>query len=395
MTHLTQLLLVLVVIIIASKGAGALANRFGQPSVFGELLVGLLLGPSAVNLLGFEFIEHETIMPIIKSIAEIGVILLMFLAGFETDLSEMKKVGLAAFAGAIGGVFLPFAFGVGLSLSFGLGMPESIFIGTILTATSVSISAQTLIEMGKLRTKEGTTILGSAVIDDIMGIVILSVVVALTSKTGGSESISLLLLKMAFYFILAIGFSRFIPRLLSFIAHVPASQSLLAGTLVICFLYSFFAEYLGHVAAITGAYIAGVIIGQTDYKDRVLHNLEVITYSFFVPVFFVSIGLEANARNLGATAAFAILIIIGSILSKILGSGLGVKAVGFTMKQSLRVGTGMVSRGEVALIISSIGLTNKIIDHNIFSVMVVMTLVTTLITPILLRVVFGNDEVKS
>lgn len=392
MSHILQLLVVLTVVLTAAKASGALARRAGQPAVFGELLIGLVLGPTALNLLGSGIFSGEDIMRTVKDLAELGVILLMFLAGFETDLKEMRKVGTAALVGAAGGVLLPLLAGTGLSMAFGFGFTEAVFIGTVLTATSVSISAETLLELGQMRSKEGTTILGAAVIDDVMGIVVLSLVVALSTGTGGAGSVSLLFLKMGLYFAGALVCARFVPGLLRRIEALPVGEALLTGALAICFVYAFFAEYLGSVAPITGAYIAGVVVGQSDLRDRLLQKLEALAHSFFTPIFFVSIGLEANARHLGASALFAGLITLIAIVTKIAGSGFAVRLVGFSPKESLRVGIGMISRGEVALIAAAIGLTNKVIDNDIFSIMIVMTLVTTLVTPILLRAAFPKSS---
>ena len=198
MSHLLQILLLLAIIIAAAKLAGALANRVGQPPVFGEILVGLVLGPTVLNLLGWHIFaphgsEPSTLLKLTKDLAEIGVILLMFIAGLETDLKEMRRVGRVAFWAAFGGVALPMIGGIAVATAFGLPVFwEGIFIGTILTATSVSISAQTLMELGALRTREGATILGAAVIDDVMGIVVLSVVVAWAkaSANGGAVDIA-------------------------------------------------------------------------------------------------------------------------------------------------------------------------------------------------------------
>ncbi len=403
MNHLLQLLLALAIIIVASKLAGAASKRIGQPAVFGELLVGLLLGPTAINLLHIPALAAPPgsagIFPIIKDLAEIGVIFLMYLAGLETDLKEMRKVGLAAFSGATGGVALPFIAGTGISLAFGYPMFESIFIGTILTATSVSITAQTLMELGQLRSKEGTTILGAAVIDDVMGIIVLSLVVALHGaqaaggEGAGAAAIFWIAVKLVLYFVGAIVIgAAVLERLTKWMQKLPGSEMVLAFAITVGLIYAWSAQHLGGVAAITGSYIAGVLYGPTKFEHDIEERLKVICYGFFVPIFFVSIGLEANARELGGSVMFTLLIVVASILSKIIGSGLGVRLVGFNLKQSVQVGIGMVSRGEVALILAGIGLANKVIGAEVFSIMVIMTLATTLITPLLLRMVFPQGQ---
>lgn len=426
---LLQVLLLLSIVIVASKAAGALSKKLGQPAVLGELLVGLILGPTAINLMHWapfdetaRVMEHlQAIMPavdaqrlaasnpealnqfkllpnLIKYLAELGVIFLMFLAGLETDLKEMKKVGVAAFLGASGGVALPFIVGALISRYIGgYAWFESIFIGTILTATSVSISAQTLLELGQLKSKEGTTILGAAVIDDVMGIIVLSVVVALHAAQGGgaTEPVWWVLVKMTAFFAIGIGLGNWlIPKLLRWASKWPGTETGFAMAIVLGLLFAFSAEGFGKVAAITGSYLVGVVIAQQhDLAHAVVEKLSVLAYGFFVPIFFVSIGLEANAvEALKSNPMLALWLVLAAILTKIIGSGLGVRVVGFSLQESIRVGTGMISRGEVALIVANIGLAAGVISSGVFSVMVIMTLVTTLVTPLLLRVVFKKAE---
>ena len=423
MPSFLQVAVLMAVVITAAKGAGALSRRLGQPAVFGELLAGILLGPTLLDVLHWPvFTDAEYLGRLTRDLAELGVIFLMFMAGLETDLGEMRKVGAAAFAGATGGVLLPFAGGTALGIAFGFPLYESIFIGTILTATSVSITAQTLLELGRLRSREGTTILGSAVIDDVMGIVILSVVVALhqaglASGTGGPGlaagapeaggtatgpggtgaglfPILLIILRMAVFFAAGIAAGRWVlPTLLRRAARWPGTEPQFAMALVTGLLLAVAAEELGGVAAITGSYLAGVMLTlHPDLKEALEERLSVLAYSFFVPIFFVNIGLEADLVDALAASgpAFVLLILAVAVAGKIVGSGLGVRPFGFGWLESLRVGIGMVSRGEVALIVAGIGLQEGVISQAVFSVMVVMTLFTTLITPILLRWSFGR-----
>lgn len=393
-----DLLVLLAVIVAGSKAGGGLAKLIGQPAVFGELLVGLLLGPTLINLLHLPIFNPANVpylALVVKQIAELGVIWLMFMAGLETDLREMTRVGLASFNGALGGVLLPLIGGTVAALTYQhYGFPEAIFIGTVLTATSVSISAQTLIELRQLRSKEGATILGAAVIDDVMGLIILSLVIAFFSQTAASSAagvtgVLFIIVKMLIFFVASILLGMVLFRKLGqWSEKWPGSEVLLALVLAVVMVYAWAAQVLGAVAPITGAYIAGVLFAQTPFRERIEHGVQAMSYSFFVPVFFVSIGLEANARILGGSVGFTLLIIALAILSKIIGSGVGTKLSGFGWMESLRVGIGMVSRGEVALIVAGYGLEHRIIDEGIFSIMVIMTLVTTLITPVLLRLAF-------
>lgn len=399
MSPLQQVLVLLAIIIVASKGAGALSKRIGQPAVLGELLVGLLLGPTLLNMMHWSiFTQSEILEHLTKYLAELGVIFLMFMAGLETDLKEMKRVGLAATTGATGGVIVPFVAGALISRYYGhYEWFPSIFIGTVLTATSVSISAQTLLELGQLRSKEGTTILGAAVVDDVMGIIVLSIVVAMHAAGSGAAADPLwwVCVKMVAYFVIAVFLGqKAIPNLIRWAGRWPGSETGFAMAIVLALVYAWSAEAIGQVAAITGAYTLGVMISeQHDLKHQVTEKVSILAYGFFVPVFFVSIGLEADAvRALQANPWLALWIVVASIIGKIIGSGIGVKVVGFNMDESIKVGIGMISRGEVALIVANIGLAAKVINNEIFSIMVLMTLVTTLVTPILLRMVFKEGR---
>lgn len=360
---------------------------------------------------------------VIKLLAELGVLFLMFMAGIETDLKMMRKVGKIALFAAIGGIVAPFALGFGTTwllrpveenLIF-----TAIFAGTILCATSVSISAQTLKELGALKTKEGTTILGAAVIDDILGIILLSLVIAFNPAKGGGGAVSfpkmydvltswivngmglegttastvgiiILIISMVLFFFIFYAFGAvFFERILTWAERLPVSEPKLAFAIGLGLFFAWAAEYIGAVAAITGTYLAGVLIGTTTHRHEIESKLGIMTYSFFVPIFFINIGLEADAKTLGGgMLPYTILICVMAVVGKIGGSFIGAKMGGFSFIESLRVGTGMVSRGEVGLIVASVGLSANIISKDIFSVMIVMVLVTTLITPVLLKFLF-------
>ena len=406
MAHPLQLLLLLSFVVLAAKLAGALATRIGQPAVFGEILAGLILGPTVFDILSWPMFQpvpnalhgdaSVSLLDIVRDLAEIGVILLMFIAGMETDLAEMRRVGKVAFWAALGGVVLPFFGGTAVAGAFGLPVFwEGIFIGTILTATSVSISAQTLMELGALRSKEGSTILGAAVIDDVMGIVALSVVVALAASGDATAftDVGRITVKMTAYFAVSIWLGRrVLPAVCTWADGLGVSQSLLAVVLVIAFLYAWAAEFVGGVAAITGSYIAGVLFGQTPFRKRIDEGIHPLTYSMLVPVFFISIGLRANGRELGSQVGLTVAIVVVAILAKALGCGLLARALGFGTLSSVRVGLGMISRGEVGLIVAGYGLEHRIISQSVFSACVIMVLVTTMVTPPLLRLVFPRTR---
>ena len=432
MEHLLQILILLAGVIICAKLAGAASVRFGQPAVLGEITVGLILGPTVLNILHWDIFAHfdsEGAGPIhvltnaarqsgllmesanslfleglFMDLAQVGVILLMFVAGMETDLDEMKKVGKTAFWTALGGISLPLLGGTVSSVYFGYPIYwEAIFVGTILTATSVSISAQTLMELRVLRSREGTTIMGAAVIDDVLGIIVLGVVTALSvvgvaeqAHTGGIGDIVLIILRMVAFFIVFWFLGRkFLAKCCAKMKDFPASQAQLAFVLVVVFFYAWAAEFFAHLAAITGAYMAGLLFAQTPFKKEIDADVHPLTYSLFVPVFFVNIGLQANGRQLGSEINFLAVIILVAIATKILGCFIGSRVTGFNNIESLRVGIGMVSRGEVGLIIAGVGLSRGIIGQEMFSVMVIMVLVTTMITPIMLRYVFPRVVTES
>lgn len=410
MNHLLQLLLLLAGIVVTAKIGGAISTKFGQPAVFGEILVGLILGPTALNILNWGIFKvapiqiiirnssHPSLLGIVTDLADIGVILLMFVAGMETDLQEMKRVGKVAFWAAFGGVILPLLSALlACHYYYNYGWSTSWFIGAILTATSVSISAQTLMELKALKSKEGSTILGAAVIDDVMGIIVLSLVVAfagvqsINGTLGASEqeSIWLIATKMTLFFVISIYFGhKFLGKITEKVVKIPASQALMAFVIVIAFFYAWAAEYFGKVVAITGSYIAGVLFAQTKFKKQIDQGIHPITYSMFVPIFFISIGLRANGRELGGGLGFLFLILGIAILTKVIGCGFGARFTGFNTRESVRVGVGMISRGEVGLIVAGYGLAHQVITQDVFSVMVIMVLVTTMVTPLLLRLVF-------
>lgn len=403
MSHPLQLLLLLALVIAAAKAAGALASRIGQPGVFGEILVGLLLGPTLLDVLAWPMFAAPGgeagagLGAVVRDLAEVGVLLLMFVAGLETDVQQMRRVGNVAFWSAFGGVVFPMIGGVATAAAFGLPVLwEGIFIGTILTATSVSISAQTLMELGALRTREGSTILGAAVIDDVMGIIVLSLVIAAAnaSATGFDlAQLGILAVRIVAFFAIGIAAGRWFAPFLGWASGLPVTQALLAAVLILVFFYSWAAEYLGAVAAITGAYLAGVLVAQTPFKKQVDEGVHPLTYSMFVPIFFVSIGLQANGRELGESAWFTIALIVVAIVTKAVGCGLFARLSGFTATESIRVGAGMISRGEVGLIVAGYGLAHQIIGRDVFSASVVMVLVTTMVTPPLLRLTFPRRAV--
>ena len=389
-------ILALVGIIIAAKASGYVSKQFGQPSVLGELLAGLILGPTVIN--GMETIpvfheHHVALEELIKTMAELGVILLMFLAGLELDLKELLKSGRVSAVAGVLGVIVPIALGYGTALAFGTSSGEALFIGLALSATSVSISAQTLMELGVLRSEVGLALLGAAVFDDILVILLLSVASLLVGGgAGGAAAIAITVLRMAGYLVVASAIGFFLlPRIVSYVNRLPISHGTVAFVICLTLLFSWSAEVIGGIAAITGAFLVGLFLARLPYKDNLEHAMATLAYSLFVPVFFVNIGLEVNMRAIqGNQWIFAIVLTIIAIASKIVGSGFGAKVTGFNTLQSLRLGIGMVSRGEVGLIVAAFALTGGLLSAETFSIVVFMVIVATLVTPPLLRAIYSE-----
>ncbi len=378
-----MLIVQLAIILIASKIAGSLSVRLGQPSVLGKLLIGIVLGPSVLGLVT----ETKTL----EEFSQIGVILLMFMAGLETDLDEFKRTGKASTYVGLGGIIVPLVLGYLAGSALQLTSIQSWFLGLLLSATSVSISVQALKEMGQLKTREGTTILGAAVIDDVVVIIALAF---LMSFAGENVHLGTLIIKKFVFFIAAIIIGwKVVPFFMKKFSSLKVTETTISSALIICFVFAFFAEYTG-VAAIIGAYIAGVSISLTHFKQEVFGKIETISYSIFVPVFFTSIGITAEfagiQENLGLIVLFSIL----AVFSKLIGASIGAKAAGFPFKSSLGIGSAMVSRGEVALIIAAIGLEAKLISQEMFAVMVVVVLVTTIVTPPMMKMFFKKEAIS-
>ncbi|ERI10947.1 cation:proton antiporter [Aneurinibacillus aneurinilyticus] len=378
-----MLIFELAVILLASKLAGDISVRLGQPSVLGKLLIGIVLGPALLGVI--------TSTDVLGELSQIGVILLMFIAGLETDMDEFKRTGKASTYVGIAGIIAPLSLGYVAGSMMGLPAFQSVFLGLLLSATSVSISVQALKEMGNLKTREGTTILGAAVIDDVLVIIALAFVMSLA---GGDVNLGMVVLKKIAFFAVAILLGwKVVPWALRIFAPLRVTESIISAGLIICFLYAFLAEYAG-VAAIIGAYIAGVAISLTDYKHEVFEKVETIAYAVFVPVFFTSIGVAANFTGIVDHIGLIVGLSILAILTKLIGSAIGAKAAGFSWKSSLGIGSAMVSRGEVALIIAAIGLENKLLQQDMFTVIVIVVLITTIVTPPMMKLFFTSSKEK-
>jgi len=378
-----DLVLQLVIILVCTKLAGDLTVKLGQPAVLGKLIIGIIIGPA---LLGW--IQNGDL---IKELAQIGVLLLMFIAGLETDLVQLRKNWKSAFAVALGGIILPFIGGYSASLFFGLSNNYSLFMGLLLCATSVSISVQTLKDMNQLSTREGTTILGAAVVDDVLVVILLAFMMSLLGG-GADVSLGMVIGKKVLFFAGAAVLGIFaVPWIMKIFAPLRVTEALISGALIICFGFSYLAEWLG-VAGIIGAFAAGIAISQTPYKHDVEHRLEPIAYAIFVPIFFVSVGLDVNFDGVGSQLWFIIVFTIVAIITKLIGSGLGARLTGFDLRSSIGIGSGMVSRGEVALIIATTGLSSGLLAQEYFTPLVIVVILTTLVTPPMLKLSFQSKS---
>ncbi|MGE5248825.1 MAG: cation:proton antiporter [Bacteroidota bacterium] len=386
MSGFLQLAFLLSVILLSAKLAGYLSVRLGQPSVLGELLVGILLGPSLIDLLHFSFISQE-MAHTISELGEMGVLLLMFLAGMELHIHELRRnLRPSVYAGALG-VIAPVLLGWGVGSYFGMDTPAAVFLGLALGATSVSISAQTLIELKALRSRVGLSLLGAAVFDDILVILLLSVFLAGRSEAGSLLGVGLIALRMALFLVFSVSIGIWLlPWLMRRIAPLPVSQGVLTLALVVMLAYGLAAELLGGMAAITGAFLAGLMTARSPEKERIESGLHALAYGLFVPIFFISIGLAVNVRDLPADAyMLALAIIFVGVLGKWLGAGLGARWGGLSARESAQLGAGMVSRGEVGLIVASVGIREGLVTGGEFTAIVAMVLATTILTPPTLR----------
>lgn len=382
-------LLSLAVILLATKALGVLSERVHMPQVVGALVAGVLLGPSV-----FGFVSETDFL--VKT-SEIGVIMLMFLAGLDTDLAELKKTGFASFVIAVIGAVLPLIGGTICyeiffkDLADPMDFLKALFIGVVLTATSVSITVETLREMGKLKGKVGTAVLGAAVIDDILGIIVLTVITGFADPSVKPIRVmGNIVLFFVFIAIIGIIFYKAFQKMdIIWSNH----RRLAIVSLAFCFILSYIAEVFFGIADITGAYFAGIILCNIlDLREYVAKKINIMNYMFFAPVFFSSIGIKTNLEGFTSEiAAFSIVLLIIAILTKVLGCGLGAKLFKFTNHEALAVGVGMISRGEVALIVAQKGAAAGLINTDLFPAIVLVVVVTTLVTPILLKLVMNKE----
>ena len=381
-------------ILLSTKLFGLISRKFKMPQVVGALFAGLILGPAFLNIV------QET--EFLTQLAEIGVILLMFFAGLETDIEELKKSGKASFVIALLGILVPIISGylIGLCfnrtgvMTFGKGSSkfiQNIFIGTILTATSVSITVETLKEMGKLNSKVGNTILGAAIIDDVLGIIALTVVI---SCADSSVKISGVFIKIILFFLFCGVASFAFYKIFKYWMDRDAAHKrrYVIAVFAFCLLLAYISETYFGVADITGAFIAGLVLSPITKKYYIEEKLDTVSFAFLSPVFFASIGLKVVLPPMTTTLIlFAVMLTIVAVLSKIVGCGLGCKLFKYTNRESLQVGAGMVSRGEVALIVANKGFNAHLISSALLGPILIVVIATTILSPILLKLSYAKE----
>ena len=380
----------LAIIIIFAKLFGIGARKLKVPQVVGEIVAGLLIGPS---LLGW--VDNTAF---ISQMAEIGVILLMFSAGLGTDLKELKRTGAVAFLIACSGVFVPLVGGTVYYMIFygvkSLSSPdfiEAVFVGTIMTATSVSITVETLKELGFLKSKVGTTVMAAAIIDDVIGIIVLTFVI---SFRDADVKLGKVCFQTVMFFIFSIGVGFVTYKLFQMIdKKYPHTRRIPIAGLALCFAMAYIAEDLFGIADITGAYVAGIILCSISDSDYIARKMDINSYMLFGPIFFASIGLKTDLADFSASILwFSIGFVIVALACKIIGCGLMAKLCKFSFHDSLICGVGMMTRGEVALIVSQKGLSVGLISPVYFSAVILLILVSSVATPVLLKLLFAKSS---
>ena len=380
-------LISIALILLSTKVLGLFSKVVRLPQVVGALLAGIILGPACLGIV------HSTEM--LSNLSEIGVIVLMFAAGLETDIDELKRTGKASFLIALIGVLVPLAGGAAVAYFFNDStdsnvMLQNIFIGIILTATSVSITVETLKEMGKLSTRAGNAILGAAIIDDILGIIALTVVISMADE---SVNIGIVLLKIlgffAFTFVAAVGYHYAFKKWTD--NSAVKLRRYVVISFVFCLVLAYCAEVFFGVADITGAFFAGLALSGTKKSEYISKRFDTLSYLLLSPIFFAGIGLKVELPKMnGEIVLFTVLLCVVAALTKVVGCGLGAKICKYTSKESLQIGVGMISRGEVALIVANKGEAVGLMSDKFFAPVIIMVVFTTVVTPVLLKLVFKD-----
>lgn len=372
-------LLHIAILLLGANIGGIISRKLKQPAVLGQIIVGIFLGMGILEKT--ELIHH---------LSEIGVVFLMFIAGLETDVNELKASGKSSSAIAVAGVMVPMFLVSGAAYLMSGNLISSLIVGLISIATSVSISVQTLKEIGHLKTRQGVGILGAAIIDDIIGIIFLTMIVGV-ARPNASSSVVMVIVKILLFFIITFIVGYVVVQILLRISPaINLKNKILPYGIIACFLLAYLSEELG-VAAVTGAYFAGVIFSMTPYNHKISHDIQLIGDTLFTPIFFVGIGLGVEVSAIGYGIGFSMLMLVLGIVGKIIGCGWGAKITGFNYRHALQIGIGMVPRAEVAIIIANLGVKLNLIGQKEFASAIVLVVATTLITPSLLKWAFKHE----
>lgn len=399
--ELLSVLLYLAVFLTAAKLGGVLAARFGQPAVSGELIAGIMIGPFVAGWVSQQlfgvplFINPSAPAGEFMSVlADVGIIILMFLAGLSIDVDEFKKSGKPAAIVAAAGVVVAFVLGFGAASIFGWTPLEAAFAGGILVATSVGITVRTLMGINRLHTRIGMTILGAAVIDDVIGIIILSVLTGIAfggvSFLGLTETLGLM--GLFFLLIVLIGF-KVGPRVITYVGRLDVEEITLSIALALVFLVAALAEMVS-IAAITGAFMVGLIVSKSQAAGSLRAKVSTVGYGLLIPLFFVEMGVRTDLQALGGVSLLALVFLGIAMFDKIVGCGLGALLSGFGARDSLRVGVGMMPRAEVALVMAAIGIKAGVVGGALLSMTVMVVLVTSLVTPVMVKLAFKGSNGK-
>lgn len=380
----------LAIIIIFAKFFGVLARKCKAPQVVGEIIAGLLIGPCVLGL-----VQQSDFL---TGMAEVGVVLLMFSAGLETDLKELMKTGPIAFLIACCGVFVPLVGGTLLYMGFYGTAPwgsekffTAVFIGVIMTATSVSITVQALKELGRLKGRVGTTILSAAIIDDVIGIVVLTFVIGFKNPDSNPGKV---VLNTVLFFVVAIVVGFILYKIFRKLDDkYPHTRRIPIMGLALCFAFAYIAETYFGIADITGAYVAGIILCSIRDSSYIDEKMEISSYMIFGPVFFASIGLKTNIDSLdGKILLFSLGFVLVALITKIIGCGLMARICRFSTADSLKIGVGMMTRGEVALIVAQKGLSVGVLSPVYFTSVILLIIVSSVLTPIVLKLLYSKDK---
>jgi Kef-type K+ transport system membrane component KefB len=420
-----QLALLVAILLPAGKLCASMFSRVNIPPILGELVVGVILGPGALNLLHMGIFAGGQASSALMLMAQVGGLVLMFIAGLETDIERMKEASFPAFLVAVSGVIWPFFLGAGVGHLLGLSWMSACFLGGALTATSVSISARTLMDSGRMNSPEASIILGAAVIDDVIGLFVLAFLAA-TSASGKVGSfgfapmasnwlqlklgpaahhpllVQMLLIGGCVTLFFWIGYGaahRFLDPLILQLRKLSANEAVPSCVFALIMIYAISAEWLGSVAGITGAYLLGYVFAGSEYKADVERSFHAIGHGLFIPLFFIAIGLSSDYRALSGHWIMLAVIFVVAVVGKLVGCGVAAMATGMDWVRSARIGCGMISRGEVGLIVTAMGASSGLLGRSEVAVMVAVVLLTTLVTPIALRATFNlkskDDEAEN